>query len=286
MLRINDIKKFITNDFESATITGKLVDGKLVVGLILKSNSNFKTVSYFGTDIKSLKKDSTALCNVLLDYYLENNEIASVNYDAHNRYYIDKYLLEIDGSKRLTLAFEDIELLSKTFPNLVKKIEAKKKKDILNIVESNIDDYRELNIRKDNDCKTRLTVQAIFAITNKIIEYDEFGMGHYEQKVIGYKCNYYPLYVNDKLHKGELEFIENIVYEFLKNKYVFAITHDMHFTRSMTKELFSYHYKVSCSQEIFDSVIKNVIERIYNETKEIEENEKLTLERQMCLWKK
>ena len=141
MIKIEDIKRFVSNDFQNAILSGKIVNGKLELRLNLKEKSNihYSAIPCYSEDLFAIRKDPIVLCNYLFDVFLANNRIIGVSYFTQNVYHDDKTCFDIETEHgKLTLAFKDYNI-SDILPNFVAKLEFNKRKGIIEYLQSHKD---------------------------------------------------------------------------------------------------------------------------------------------------
>lgn len=133
MIKIEDIKRFLSNDFRNAILSGRVIDGKLDLRLSLKEKSNIKYqgIPCYSENLFMIRKDSIALCNYLFDVFLANNTIIGVSYFVPNQYHDDKTCFDIKTENgKFTLAFKDRKI-SEIIPDFVAKVEFAKREGII-----------------------------------------------------------------------------------------------------------------------------------------------------------
>lgn len=127
------IKRFINNDFESAVLSGEIIDGKFKANLLLEGPSkldHLDTIPSYGID---LKMSDIELCRHLVETFINNNPIKSVYYNDKLPRHLDKIGITMyTKNKSFSMAFP-IELY-KMFPNLIDQIEQSKKQFALDYV--------------------------------------------------------------------------------------------------------------------------------------------------------
>jgi len=157
MLKIDGIEKFISGNFENATICGKNSNGKIVLDIKMEGIPD-KFCEYDKRD-SSLKEEDVdnkiELLNYLISNYLKYNFLNGVNYFVNDSKHNDKNIFELKGSRNLKIILdkEFFELLPNDF---IDKIDKKRRNDILECIEDINFDVEFLKIH-NLDCKNTNT---------------------------------------------------------------------------------------------------------------------------------
>lgn len=196
MIKVEEIRNFVSGNFKGAVLSGKITNDKVDLKLKLNDSENVSSnyMHIYNENLEELKNNPRELLNYLLDKYLENNTIIGVQYFANVQNHSDKTSFVISGvnsSFIISLRQDCMCLLPDKF---VEKVEFEKRKGILKVL-SNVEinkivlhNFDQTNIGRDY--RTGLRRDTI-----------EEGVYHYDalriQNSIGKPINY----------DGEKEFV-------------------------------------------------------------------------------
>lgn len=137
MVKIEQIKDFISSNFELATLSGRVVKDKIELRLHLNNEKlDYETISIYSEDLNKLRKDPERLIEYLFDYYINNNTIIRVEYFANIRHHENKVGFIIEGTMNtFQIALENnlIKILPKDFTS---RLEQAKRQGIIKVLEN------------------------------------------------------------------------------------------------------------------------------------------------------
>ena len=137
MVKIEQIKDFISSNFELATLSGRVVKDKIELRLHLNNEKlDYETISIYSEDLNKLRKDPERLIEYLFDYYINNNTIIRVEYFANIRHHENKVGFIIESTMntfQIALQNNLIKILPKDFTS---RLEQAKRQGIIKVLEN------------------------------------------------------------------------------------------------------------------------------------------------------
>lgn len=192
MISVEQLRDFVSGHYTNAVLSGRIQNNKIELKLRMNSRERKKEyIHLYNVDIECLRRNPFELVNYMINVFLETNTILGTNYFKEVPHHYEKNGFVFCGTDRtfsIALSNECMKLLPKDF---VKKIEQKKREDIINFIEN--------------------------------AEVKKFRISNYSQYTSGLSYDglseifiYHPLVIKDKdgkykYYKNELEFSKQLL---------------------------------------------------------------------------
>lgn len=280
MVKIEQIKDFISSNFELATLSGRVVKDKIELRLHLNNEKlDYETISIYSEDLNKLRKDPERLIEYLFDYYINNNTIIRVEYFANIRHHENKVGFIIEGTMNtFQIALENnlIKILPKDFTS---RLEQAKRQGIIKVLENtDINNFTLKNIdsKPYSMYKTGLTFYKID--NNLSVSYEALKLKNIKDEVFNpeFELKFIKILLRLIIEKEQVN-LEELRYKYNHASIYYSIFYKYDLNNKTTFTTYT-----SEGLELYKSFLKE-----YNNTyqDEIEsnqlkiENKKLILER-------
>lgn len=195
MIKIEQLRDFVSGNFTSATLSGKKINDKIELELKLDSKENNESfIHIYNVDLEKTIKEPENILNYLLEKYLENNTIIGIQYFANIQHHSDKVAFIIrsfNNSFTIALRQECMDLLPNDF---ISKLEFTKRNGILkNLGELNIKEIKVHNFDKVSLYRNYKTGLREDTIRDGVFHYDALRIEGNKGETVNYE--------------GELEFV-------------------------------------------------------------------------------